>query len=210
MFKNNNISAFILAGGLSRRMNCNKSLLTLGEKKVIEIIYEKLEKLFENIYISTNNPELYDFIPVPKIPDVHRNYGPLGGFYACLNETKTEDNFFISCDLPLVTTDLINDICNYQSDKNIVVPVIGDYKQYLCGVYKKECFETISELLSMARRRELGKNQNFSMKMLLSKCDFDLIDIEKNENYKLGMFLNMNTIADYKLIQQLYEEVVSL
>jgi molybdopterin-guanine dinucleotide biosynthesis protein A len=208
MFKKNDVSAFILAGGLSRRMNKNKSLLKLGEKTIIEIIYEKLESVFENIFISTNNADLYESIPVPKILDHHKNLGPLGGFYASLLETKTDRNFFISCDLPLVTPEIINEICDYPSKKDIVVPIIGDYKQYFCGVYRKDCWKTVDELLSKARRRELGKNQNFSMKMLLSKSDFDLINIEESEHYKTGKFLNMNTIADYKLVQQLHGNLI--
>lgn len=187
-------------------MKTNKALLQLYGKSMIEVVYNKLSMLFENIYISTNKPGLYDFIPAEKIPDIYRSMGPMGGIHSCLTKTETRKNFFIACDLPLVSPEIIKTICNYPSDKNIVVPVIGDFKQYLCGVYDKNCYEKINSLITIPTKRNYGKNPNVSMKLLLSQSEYDLVPVEKSECYQTGMFINLNTKTEYNLVKYFYQE----
>ncbi len=59
-----NINAYILAGGQSRRLNTDKSLIHLNGKTLTEIIYKKLSLIFNNIYIvgKENHFPAYSFI----------------------------------------------------------------------------------------------------------------------------------------------------
>jgi len=56
------ISAAILAGGKSSRMKMPKCLIALENKRLIEILISNVKKIFDEIFIVTNFPELLFFI----------------------------------------------------------------------------------------------------------------------------------------------------
>ncbi len=54
----NNILGVILAGGKSRRIGTDKSIIKLGQKTLIEHTISKIEKKFFEILIISNNKNL--------------------------------------------------------------------------------------------------------------------------------------------------------
>ncbi|NNG47653.1 MAG: NTP transferase domain-containing protein, partial [Deltaproteobacteria bacterium] len=74
-----NISAAIMAGGRSRRMGKTKALLPYRGRPLITQVYETLQIRFEDIFLVTNNPGIFDFLPCAKIPDRIPGKGPISG-----------------------------------------------------------------------------------------------------------------------------------
>ncbi|HJX16085.1 MAG TPA: molybdenum cofactor guanylyltransferase, partial [Candidatus Deferrimicrobiaceae bacterium] len=83
-----NMSAAILAGGKSRRMGRNKALLSFRGRPLIARVYETVQPLFEDIFLVTNDPGLFDFVPCPKIPDRVPGKGPISGVDAALRHSR--------------------------------------------------------------------------------------------------------------------------
>ncbi|MDD3706441.1 MAG: NTP transferase domain-containing protein, partial [Clostridiaceae bacterium] len=52
-------TAIILAGGKSSRMGFDKQFLKLRDKYVVEMIAEKLKRVFNEIVLVTGKPEEY-------------------------------------------------------------------------------------------------------------------------------------------------------
>ncbi|NUM36777.1 MAG: molybdenum cofactor guanylyltransferase, partial [Candidatus Brocadiae bacterium] len=102
-----NISCVILSGGKSSRMGQNKALMKIGNQSLIEIMYGKVKGLFREILISSNSPHEYSFLNIPIVPDLVQNKGPIAGIYSGLKSAKNDRVFFISCDIPLMTPELI-------------------------------------------------------------------------------------------------------
>ena len=103
----NNITGIILSGGTSSRMGENKALLQLGKKKVIEHITDLMCSIFANVILITNTPNEYEFLNLPMYEDIFKVGGPLAGIHSGLVNSKTEENFILSCDMPLMRADII-------------------------------------------------------------------------------------------------------
>ena len=84
----------ILAGGLSERMGVDKTVLRL---RTGETFLQKITALAKEI---TPN------IRVIREDAVAR-CGPLGGIYTALRDTNAESIIFLSCDMPLVSSDIL-------------------------------------------------------------------------------------------------------
>ncbi len=110
MFKN--VAGIILAGGKSKRMGQEKALIKIGDLTAIEIVYEKLKSIFENVFIIANDPSKYSFLDIKVYEDIFKDVGPLAGMHSGLRHSSSENNFFISCDMVLMRKEIIEYIVN--------------------------------------------------------------------------------------------------
>ena len=150
----NDITGIILCGGRSSRMQTNKALLKLGDKTVIEIVTEKLKSIFNEVLISANDSKQYDFLNLPVVYDIFIGKGPLAGIHSALKYSSTKNNFIISCDIPLISIELIKYLINLNSEKSILLPKSNGRIQQLCGIYSKSVIyeiENIFKLSAVAR-----------------------------------------------------------
>ncbi|MBU1679214.1 MAG: NTP transferase domain-containing protein, partial [Bacteroidetes bacterium] len=76
------ITGVILAGGSSKRMGVNKSLLKIDDLTLIEKVNEIMTQVFDKVIISTNEPASYEFIKTEKVTDVIKGFGPLSGIHS--------------------------------------------------------------------------------------------------------------------------------
>lgn len=191
-----NITGIILAGGKSTRMGENKSLLILNGKTVIERVVDLMKSTFREVIIITNTPNEYDFISIPKYKDIFEYRGPLAGIHSGLTNSITEQNFVISCDIPLMEKSMIEYIVDFKTEKPITVCRADGFVQQLVGLYSNSVLKTICNLLT-------NKDQNSSVLSLLDKVGPEIINVENLDIYKEHMFFNMNRPEDYDKIKNL-------
>ena len=196
------INGFILAGGKSSRMGTDKALLYIEEKKIIEIAAEKLKKVFKKVFIITNNSVDYSFLNFKTYTDIYKNKGPLSGIHSALVNSDTENNFIISCDTPLISSELIKIIINTESDKSVIIPKTKRGIEPLCGVYSKQCLPSIKNIL-------LSETKNYCMNHFLEKIDVEYLDMENSFTcYTDDLFFNLNTKKDYKEILTIFNNSI--
>lgn len=196
------ITGIILAGGQSSRMQSDKALLKLGGKTVIEVVADKMKKIFSDVLISTNDINNYKYLNLPIIKDTYTRKGPLAGIHAALKYSSTEKNFIISCDMPFVSSELINFIAAYNSDKKIILPEAEGRSQQLCGIYSKPILPVIEEIILDSEKDKTIKGSIYD---LIQRVSAEIIDVESLPFYDNNFFLNMNTPEDYELIKNIYE-----
>ncbi len=139
------ITGVILSGGKSSRMGVNKSLLKINDKTIIEYIAELMQNIFSKVILITNDPDDYRFLGLEMFEDIYKGYGPLAGIHSGLLCSTTQKNFIISCDVPLITEEMIKYIVDYPTDKLITVAKADGFIQQLVGVYNRDIFVTIEE-----------------------------------------------------------------
>lgn len=112
MISTNQISAVILAGGLSRRMQGEeKALSRLNGKPLISFVLARLSPQIDTIYLNINRSieayrALYPNLPVYS--DVPTDFkGPLGGMLAGLERIKSDYVLFVPCDTPFLPANLL-------------------------------------------------------------------------------------------------------
>ncbi len=211
-----NITGIVLSGGQSSRMGKDKALMKVGTKSIIEIMIDKLKPFCNEILISADEIDKYSQFRFKVVRDKFKNSGPLAGIYSSLLESNTEKNFIISCDLPLVSQNIIENLTTTESTKEIILPVTGEKYHQLCGVYSKSVLENAESILSAedekGRSKEKekrgkgegekgGMKRNTSVKRLLEISQVEFVDVTSisGENE----FLNMNTVEDFELIREL-------
>lgn len=181
-------TGIILAGGKSSRVGQNKALLELAGKKIIEIIYGKIRNSFCEILVISNTPQDYEFLGLKTYKDIFPGLGPLAGIHSGLLNSSTERNFIISCDLPLISTEAVEYIRDYKSDKAAVIYKMGDYLQFLCGIYTKKCLTPIEDALI---------SKSLKLRDFVIKIDAEKI---KADRFSDEIFFNLNTIEDYNYL----------
>lgn len=190
------ITAIVLAGGKSKRMGKEKALLHIGDKTIIDVLIEKLKTRFQKIILSTNSPGNFAFLKIPMVEDFYKNVGPLGGIHAGLMESESDKNFIISCDLPLMSIEMIDYICNYESDKKIIICKTGDYIEPTFGVYHKDIVDELEVILNLNLQYGLSP-KDLSIQDVIKKIGTEIIDAPKLPFYNEDLFYNMNTFEDY-------------
>lgn len=202
----NNITGIILSGGKSKRMGENKSLLKVGSKTILEVVYDKISMLFKELLVITNEPELYQFLNLKIYKDIFPGKGPLAGIHSGLVHSKTQKNFILSCDMPLISIDMINTIINYKTDSFITVAKADGYIQQLCGVYDKRCLTETTELLEESLSGEIRNTQQekrgCKVLQLIKEMNAEILDAESFPSYNEDLFFNMNTMDDFLYVEK--------
>ena len=177
-------TAIIMAGGRSRRMGQDKTILKINGTPVIKYIFDQLRSHFDQILVSSNNIAKHSFSGVKVVPDEVANKGPLMGIASALRVSQNDINFVIACDIPEVDIDLIRRLIKKNRNFDAVLPQTGP-SQYepLFAVYKKSTLAAIDESIISG---------NYKILDPLKKCKVNYVKLHRAEQIK-----NLNTMSDY-------------
>ena len=191
------IGALILMGGKNSRMNGNvKGLLKIKNSTFLEKIQETLND-FSSIYLYINDKfskeqkQHFENMGFKIIEDIYKEIGPLGGIYSSLLNCKEEYLFITACDMPFITKNSIEVLCN-KVDKNTDGVVFYDKnnKLYPLGaIYSKNVLPIIEEMI---------EKKYYKLSYLIEKSNFVKINIEKTD-IPLKVLSNINTLQEYDL-----------
>ena len=191
------IGALILMGGKNSRMNGNvKGLLKIKNSTFLEKIQETLND-FSSIFLSINDKfskeqkQNFDNMGFKIIEDIYKEIGPLGGIYSSLLNCKEEYLFITACDMPFITKNSIEVLCN-KVDKNTDGVVFYDKnnKLYPLGaIYSKNVLPIIEEMI---------EKKYYKLSYLIEKSNFVKINLEKTD-IPLKVLSNINTLQEYDL-----------
>ena len=176
-------TAFILIGGESKRFGSPKWAATIDGQRMIDRTWELCD-IFENRFvIGKQKPESISY---PIISDELEIQTPINGIYSALNHSDSDWNFMISCDLPLMTKNIIYKLWK-TTDKNsdAIVPFVSGYVQATCAFYHKRILPQIPQQI---------ENGDLSLQGLLNCINTETVNMNLNENE----FTNMNTPDDHE------------
>ena len=186
-------------GGKNSRMNGNvKGLLKIKNSTFLEKIQETLND-FSSIYLSINDKfskeqkQNFENMGFKIIEDIYKEIGPLGGIYSSLLNCKEEYLFITACDMPFITKNSIEVLCN-KVDKNTDGVVFYDKnnKLYPLGaIYSKNVLPIIEEMI---------EKKYYKLSYLIEKSNFVKINIEKTD-IPLKVLSNINTLQEYDLFR---------
>lgn len=174
----------ILCGGKSSRMQSEKGLVLYQNKPFIEHIIEAVFPISSNIQLITNTND-YDYLGYRKIKDIIADKGPLGGIYTALVHSETEMNLILSCDIPLISTEILMELIE-KHDANFDVSVFEDTNRIhpLIGIYSKRILPVLKKAID---------GTDLKMMRFISTVNHQLIPIP---NAKRDFFKNINSVAE--------------
>lgn len=147
------VTGVILAGGESRRMGCDKSLLPFAGARFIELIYQRMADLFEEVIVVTNSPGLYGDLPCRMVPDLYPEKGSLVGVHSGLFHSNNDKAFVVACDMPFLSAEVIRRLCA-QRDQGDVIVLCGERgAEPLHALYDRRCIPAIEELIEKSEKK---------------------------------------------------------
>jgi molybdopterin-guanine dinucleotide biosynthesis protein A len=149
-------TAYITAGGNSRRFKQDKSLYPYRGKALIQHVYDTLGALFPKVCIVANDCDKYNFLGADVVPDLVQGIGPMGGLYTALAHARSERIFFCGCDMPNLTRDLISFMVGLAADYDVVVPVVPKGYDPLHAIYSKQCLPFIKDSIAAGDKKIRG------------------------------------------------------
>ncbi len=194
-------TAVILAGGKSKRMGFDKQFLEKDHKRLTVSLSETLLGIFDEVYVVTNKPDLYQDIPVRTCADIYPGQGPMAGIHAAFKDCASDCMFVIACDMTEISPDLIR----YQAGRFMEARTSGPDRDkpeacIICPDDKMEPFHGFyhrSLVEDMERRLKAQRNSLTGMLM-----DHETLRISRREAEEYAdlqrLFRNLNTPADYK------------
>ena len=187
-------SAAILAGGQSRRMGRNKSMLAIDKVPVIRRIADTLDEIFTEIFVVANEKKEYERMGLGVVGDIHPGNDSLGGLHTAVASAESSHVFVVGCDMPLLQPALIYGLAGLVDDWDVVVPIKNDYPEPLCAFYGKKCAPHIESSISRGRLKMIGFHEQVHVRRV-EEAAWRAWDPEGTS------FLNANTPEEFEKIK---------
>lgn len=193
------LSIVIQAGGESRRMGQDKGLINFLGKPLIERVIERISPIADELLVTTNYPQRYQFLDIRLQSDLKPGRGALGGLYTALSAARHPLVGVVACDMPFVNAGLLEaerDIIA-ESNWDVVIPDRGDGLQPFHAVYRRQ---TCLPAISRALRDNLWKVDSWFIQV-----NVRYLDKEKIVQFdpSLSCFFNINTTEDLQTAVQI-------
>ncbi len=169
------ITVIIMIGGKSSRLGGGiKSLIEINNKKIFDIILERIQPQIDKIIVNSNieNSEISKY-KFPIIKDVKQGYlGPLAGIHAgmkWLNKNKPEVDWLLTLpgDTPFIPLNLVS--CfeeKINKDSKIILAKSNDKIHPIIGAWHTSLLTSLNEHLESGTRKILDWAKSHPLEFL--------------------------------------------
>jgi molybdopterin-guanine dinucleotide biosynthesis protein A len=150
------LSIVIQAGGQSRRMGTDKALIPFQGQPLISRVIHRVSPIADEILVTTNRPQDFDFLSYALITDLLPGRGALGGVYTALSAATQPLVALVACDMPFVNHKLLEAQCNTlrQHNADVVIPRLDGGLEPFHAIYDREkCLPHILQSIQQDRWR---------------------------------------------------------
>lgn len=178
------IAAIILAGGQSRRMRREKSLLPVNGQTLIEALIAQIRPHFDRIMISAGDKSKFAFLGLPVIVDETPGQGPLPAILTSLRASSCRINVIMACDIPYIHIPFLKKILSLAPRHEIVVPHYrSGFFEPLFAAYDRGIVPTIETQIAAG---------NLKISSLYRVCRTKTVAMDGQK-----WFRNLNTLEEY-------------
>ena len=162
------LSAVVLCGGRSLRFGGEKGLALFRGVPLVARALARLDQISADVWISTNQPDLYRHLGRPMVADRQEGCGPLGGVQAALAAARNPLLAVLSCDMPFASAALLRYLylCQGAGPWDAIVPARSPAPgagaagppqcEPLHAVYSRACLPAIEAALRQGERRVIS------------------------------------------------------
>ena len=185
------VAAYVLAGGKSSRMGSDKAFLEMKGRTLLARALDLVRGITPDVHI-VGPQEKFELFG-PTLEDTYRDRGPLGGIHAALSHSTKDLNLVLAVDLPQVEAGFLQYlVAKARTDDAVVtLPRAGGGWQPLCAVYRPSFLEYADRAL------QGGHNKIDVLFSDISLCIVDESDLNAG-GFSATMFHNLNTPAEFQ------------
>ena len=166
----------ILAAGLSSRMGRDKARLRLGGRTLLGHILATAR--------ATGLPARVNRV------DLVPRRGPLGGVYSALATSRAETILFLSCDMPFISTDLLNTLFHRLARRKTALFVKDNGRIGFPFLLRRAALAVVERQMT---------TRQFSLHQLARSLHAQTVTLPRCRTREL---FNINTPKDWKIAQE--------
>jgi molybdopterin-guanine dinucleotide biosynthesis protein A len=189
---NENVTAFVLAGGKSQRFGQDKALIRINNKYLIEIIINQLQSKFPKVIVVANKTKDLNIPNFQIIRDMYENSGPLAGIHSALYHSNSDFNFITACDMPFINLKLVDYLLEIPDKKDAIIPTLDGKLQPLFALYNRKIIHKIEDVLNGKLAKSYLAIHKFIE--LIEPIKVEVKDLPFYDEYT---FANINTVEDF-------------
>ena len=182
-------SAVLLAGGESRRMGQDKTMMLFRDRPLWQHQLETLRQISPHeIFIAARTDPAWRPAEVEFVADAQPSRGPLSGIAAALSRTTNDHLLVVGIDMPFMAADYLRELCEKARNGVGVVPLIEDRLEPLAAIYPRGAGVDFASALN---------GDDFSLQFVVRKLitlgKMQAITVSAEDNL---LFRNLNEPAD--------------
>jgi molybdenum cofactor guanylyltransferase len=198
------ILGYVQAGGSSTRFGRDKALVGFGGRTMLAQTTELLASVCGEVIIVAAEGK-YPDVRVPLLADRWPGQGPLGGILtalqsSALRSTESIWNLIVSCDMPFLTRDWLEFLCQRaeRSAAQVAVAESANGLEPLCACWKTTSMPSVQAAFDSGVRKVTDAMKRLPMEVLD-------VSVWKRFDTKGRLFWNVNTLADYEKAKRILE-----
>jgi molybdopterin-guanine dinucleotide biosynthesis protein A len=198
------ILGYVQAGGASTRFGRDKALVGFGGRTMLAQTTGLLASVCGEVIIVAAEGQYPDAL-VPLLADRWPGQGPLGGILTALQSsalrgTESIWNLIVSCDMPFLTRDWLEFLCQRaeRSAAQVAVAESANGLEPLCACWKTTSMPSVQAAFDSGVRKVSDAMKRLPMEVLD-------VSVWKRFDNKGRLFWNMNTPADYEKAKRILE-----
>ncbi len=192
----------ILSGGMSSRMAENKAFTTVGGRRIIDIILDKMKDCFREILIVSNEPDLYEGLGTKVVTDLIPGKGPLSGLHSGLVHARFPAILAVACDMPFIDVALGKWMLQMLPGYDVVAPLVNGRFQPLFAAYSKSCLAVFERCL---QEEKLKISRIYEEELKVRYVNEDQVSVFGSPEI---LFYNVNTREKLLRAQEIAKEVI--
>jgi molybdopterin-guanine dinucleotide biosynthesis protein A len=193
----------IQAGGESRRMGQDKALKLFLGQPLINRVVQRVSSLADELLVTTNHPDDYQFLGLPLYRDIIPERGALGGLYTALTVARFDLVAVVACDMPFVSPDLLalaRDRLQATSADLVIAQTEKGYEPFHAIYRRATCQPAVKAAL------EAGKWRLISWFPQVQVATFTPEDLQRFDPQQRA-FWNLNTPEEFQQAELLALEL---
>ncbi len=134
------LTVCIQAGGASSRMGEDKALKPFLGRPLIQRVVDRLSPIADEMIVTTNRPEDYQFLGLRLTPDLKPGRGALGGLYTAIASATQPLVAVIACDMPFASPTLLEAASRLmvQEEADVVIAKTDEGYEPIHAVYRRD------------------------------------------------------------------------
>jgi molybdopterin-guanine dinucleotide biosynthesis protein A len=180
------LTAFVLAGGKSRRMGSDKAFVMFKGERLLARAIQVCRAVTSNVIIVGDRKKFSPYAPV--VEDIFPGCGPLAGIHAALRASHTDLNLLLAVDLPFVGPGILRYLLTQAgpSEVLVTVPRAEHGLHPLCAIYRPGFSDLAENSLRQGR---------YKIDALFDTVNTNVIeeDVLQAAGFSPHIFRNLNT-----------------
>jgi molybdopterin-guanine dinucleotide biosynthesis protein A len=133
------LTVCIQAGGASSRMGEDKALKLFLGRPLIQRVVDRLAPIADELIVTTNRPEDYQFLSLRLCPDLKPGRGALGGLYTAIASATQPLVAVVACDMPFASPTFLEEACRrmIQEQADVVIAKSDEGFEPIHAVYRR-------------------------------------------------------------------------